>query len=69
MSAGRFVDMEALNRSSVLRPFADIVLNVIKNINLYPDQLVQRAAGIAVSKLMHISRASSAGKRQIQVFY
>ncbi|KFD44788.1 hypothetical protein M513_14335, partial [Trichuris suis] len=54
MSAGRFVDMEALNRSSVLRPFADIVLNVIKNINLYPDQLVQRAAGIAVSKLMHI---------------
>ncbi|KFD45351.1 hypothetical protein M513_13771, partial [Trichuris suis] len=46
--------MEALNRSFVLRPFANIVINVCKNINLYPDQLVQRAAGIAVSKLVHM---------------
>ncbi|KHJ39852.1 hypothetical protein D918_10109 [Trichuris suis] len=41
MSAERFVDMEALSH---------IVINVCKNINLYPDQLVQRAAGIALTK-------------------
>ncbi|KFD46777.1 hypothetical protein M513_12358, partial [Trichuris suis] len=54
MSAERFVDMEALSRSSILRSFADIVINVCKNINLYPDQLVQRAAGIALTKLLRI---------------
>ncbi|KFD47762.1 hypothetical protein M513_11374, partial [Trichuris suis] len=55
MSVERFVDVETLNRSSLLRPFADTVIYVCKNINLYPHQLVQCAAGIALLKLMHIS--------------
>ncbi|KFD69582.1 hypothetical protein M514_01947 [Trichuris suis] len=55
MSVERFVDVETLNRSSLLRPFADTVIYVCKNMNLYPDQLVQCAAGIALLKLMHIS--------------
>ncbi|KFD48202.1 hypothetical protein M513_10916, partial [Trichuris suis] len=50
VSAERFVDMEALSSSSVLRSLADIVINVCKSINLYPVQLVQRAAGIALTK-------------------